>query len=133
MEFGAKYVDFFWWGGRVLLLCFVFNVFHSVIITFGFSRVGFYTLPNQRGRILAISISSSIVLMASVVMSILGAVFYYQNVRPMKLAQTAATQVFTDMDLYGSLWVYLVYVGWPLFLFLIAIRKLILYHRGHSS
>ena len=133
MDFGAKYIDFFWWGGRVLFVCLLFNLFHSIMIALGSRQAGFYTVPNQKSRVIAISISTSLILLTSAVVSILGGMFYFQNVRPLKIAQTATSRVFTDMDGFGTFWSYLFFVGWPLLLFLLAIRKHVVRHRVLGS
>jgi hypothetical protein len=123
VNFGATYADFFWWGGKVLFLCRIAHILNSALVLFASRRGGIYGDPKKVAKAWAISISTGVALAVSVLICVLGNNFYLHNVRPLKLAQSPDHPIFTDMDAYGTLWFHLVFIGWPLLLFLLAVYK----------
>ena len=133
MSFSSLYVDYFWWGGKILFLCLVLNIVLSITIPIASLKNGAYNKPSRQKTIKTITILSLASLVVSAIMCLLAARFYVKIVKPLKATQTTVRKIHTDMDGFGFAPTYAILIGWPLLLSLVAVKKHNKYTKKFSS
>ena len=122
-------VDFFWWGGKVLGLCFWLTLVNLLMLLIGVRKRGFFNIPGKFKLAVTTTISASATAAVCFIIFALGHIKYTKQVEPMIEANSAKYKIQTDLDIFSSPYSALAVLCVPTLLASMSIKLLLEKHR----